>query len=98
MTEYDRAWRWRTAANPWHLPGLALGAPAYLAQARIPHPLAHRAYQPCRVLARGPMNSVLVEFEDGHRTVTSRWATRPRTPLTDRHARPPAQLALGAAP
>lgn len=30
----------------------------------------------CRVLARGRMNSILVEFEDGYKTVTSRWAVR----------------------
>lgn len=30
----------------------------------------------CRVLARGTMNSVLVEFEDGERVVTSRNAVR----------------------
>jgi hypothetical protein len=28
------------------------------------------------VLARGRMNSVLVEFADGYRVVTSRWAVR----------------------
>ena len=32
--------------------------------------------EPCRVLARGRMNSVLVEFADGWRVVTSRWAVR----------------------
>jgi hypothetical protein len=26
----------------------------------------------CRVLARGKMNSALVEFEDGYKTITSR--------------------------
>ena len=30
----------------------------------------------CRVLARGRMNSILVEFEDGERVVTSRYAVR----------------------
>lgn len=30
----------------------------------------------CRVAARGGMNSVLVEFEDGFRVVTSRHAVR----------------------
>lgn len=30
----------------------------------------------CRVLARGTMNSILVEFEDGFRVVTSRYAVR----------------------
>ena len=30
----------------------------------------------CRILASGKMNSVLVEFEDGYRVVTSRYAIR----------------------
>ena len=32
--------------------------------------------KPCHVLARGRMNSILVEFEDGYRVVTSRYAVR----------------------
>lgn len=31
----------------------------------------------CRIIARGRMNSVLVEFENGERVVTSRRALRP---------------------
>lgn len=30
----------------------------------------------CRVVCSGSKNSVLVEFEDGFRVVTSRWAVR----------------------
>ena len=30
----------------------------------------------CRVLARGRMNSILIEFEDGVRHVVSRYAVR----------------------
>jgi hypothetical protein len=30
----------------------------------------------CRVLVRGRMNSILVEFENGYKTVTSRYAIR----------------------
>ena len=30
----------------------------------------------CKILARGRMNSVLVEFEDGYRVITSRYAVR----------------------
>mgnify|MGYP001415141829 CR=1 FL=1 len=30
----------------------------------------------CIVLVRGRMNSILVEFEDGYRVVTSRWNVR----------------------
>lgn len=41
-------------------------------RARLPE--RHR--QPCRVLARGRMNSVLVQFPDGFLVVTSRYAVR----------------------
>jgi hypothetical protein len=40
--------------------------------------LPERKGQPCRVLARGKMNSILVEFEDGVKVVTSRFAVRKR--------------------
>jgi len=45
-------------------------------RARLPE----RKGQPCRVLARGAMNSVLVEFADGLRVVTSRYAVRKAAP------------------
>lgn len=32
--------------------------------------------RPCRILARGAMNSVLIEFGDGERAVVSRFAVR----------------------
>lgn len=35
-----------------------------------------RQGQPCRVLARGALNSCLVEFADGYRMITSRNALR----------------------
>ena len=38
--------------------------------------LSERKGQPCRVLARGKKNSILVEFEDGYRVITSRFAVR----------------------
>jgi len=38
--------------------------------------LPERKGAPCRILARGKMNSILVEFEDGYKTVTSRFAVR----------------------
>jgi hypothetical protein len=38
--------------------------------------LGERNRQPCRILARGAMNSILVEFDDGFKVVTSRWAVR----------------------
>ena len=36
----------------------------------------YRKGERCRVLARGKMNSIAVEFEDGFRTITSRFAVR----------------------
>ena len=41
-------------------------------RARLPERWGHR----CRVVARGRLNSILVEFEDGFRVVTSRYAVR----------------------
>jgi hypothetical protein len=38
--------------------------------------LPARKGQRCRVLARGRMNSVMVEFADGFLVVTSRYAVR----------------------
>ena len=38
--------------------------------------LPERKGQPCRIVVRGKMNSALVEFLDGYRVVTSRWAIR----------------------
>lgn len=35
-----------------------------------------RKGEPCRVVARGKLNSILVEFADGFRVVTSRFAVR----------------------
>lgn len=43
---------------------------------RLRATLPERHGQPCRVLARGRMNSVLIEFQDGVRHVVSRWAVR----------------------
>jgi hypothetical protein len=40
--------------------------------------LPERKGQPCRVVARGALGSVLVEFEDGYCVVTSRYAVRRR--------------------
>lgn len=39
---------------------------------RIRSKLPERFKTPCRVLARGKMNSVLVQFEDGLKVLTSR--------------------------
>jgi hypothetical protein len=38
--------------------------------------LPERKGQRCRVTARGSLNSIRVEFEDGFEVVTSRWAIR----------------------
>lgn len=38
--------------------------------------LPERKGQRCRVVARGRMNSIAVEFKDGHMVVTSRFAVR----------------------
>lgn len=38
--------------------------------------LGRRKGQRCRVLARGRMNTILVEFEDGFLVTTSRYAVR----------------------
>jgi hypothetical protein len=42
----------------------------------MPHVYADRAGQRLRVIARGAMNSALIEFADGHRSVVSRNALR----------------------
>jgi len=38
--------------------------------------LPERKGQKCRVIARGKMNSIRVEFEDGYNVITSRFAIR----------------------
>ncbi len=45
---------------------------------RVRTRLAERFGQPCRVLMRGRMNTVVVEFDDGVRVATSRWYVRRR--------------------
>lgn len=40
--------------------------------------LPERKGTPCRVLARGSLNSILVVFDDGFKVVTSRYAVRRR--------------------
>ena len=42
--------------------------------------LPERHRQRCRVLVRGKMNSIAVEFQDGFRVVTSRYAVRKINP------------------
>ena len=43
--------------------------------------MPHRKGQRCRVLILGGLNSALVQFEDGQRVVTSRYAVRKLTRL-----------------
>ena len=43
---------------------------------RIKTRLPERKGQRCRLLAAGALNSVLVEFKDGERYITSRWYVR----------------------
>lgn len=43
-----------------------------------------RKGQRCRVLVRGAKNSILVEFEDGFKAVTSRYAVREVKPSKQR--------------
>lgn len=62
---YDHVWRWRTCQDPYRPLGI-----------RMAHVFAERVGQRCRVLARGRLNSCLIEFEDGLRTVCSRYAVR----------------------
>lgn len=38
--------------------------------------LPERKGHACRVLIRGGANSILVEFKDGFKVITSRWAVR----------------------
>ena len=38
--------------------------------------LPHRYGQLCRVLAVGKLNSALIQFEDGHKVLSSRYAVR----------------------
>lgn len=42
--------------------------------------LPERKGQPCEVVARGSLNSILVRFADGYEVVTSRYAVRARRP------------------
>lgn len=49
----------------------------YVWRVKTRHPERYR--QACAVLVRGPMNSCLVQFADGFKTVTSRWNVRRQT-------------------
>jgi len=49
---------------------------------RVRRTLPHRYGKPCRILIRGKMNSCMIEFQDGYRTITSRWSVRKIKPQT----------------
>jgi hypothetical protein len=59
----DHVWFWRPRGD------------ALADAAGLPR-MEDRKGQPCRVVARGRMNSVLVELADGFRVITSRHAVR----------------------
>ena len=54
---------------------------------RVRTTLPDRFGQRCRVIARGKRNSCAVEFEDGYRTITSRWSVRKIKPQPQRKPR-----------
>ena len=43
--------------------------------------LPERHGQPCRIITTGAFNSALVEFGDGHRVVTIRYAVKRLLPI-----------------
>lgn len=63
-------WRWSTMQDPNKPPGV-----------RCRHPFADRVGEPVRVIAKGNLNSLLIEFEDGTRAVCSRHAIGDAKPL-----------------
>lgn len=50
--------------------------------------LPERKGHACRKLARGRMNSILVQFEDGYKVVTSRFAVRLANPRKENNETP----------
>lgn len=66
MAEYDYTYSWGPRLKRW--------------PASSPLKQLNRLGQPCRVLARGALNSALIEFEDGCQSVVSRNALRKRKP------------------
>ena len=54
---------------------------------RVRSRLAERFGHSCRVLVRGRMNTILVEFDDNYRVTTSRWNVR-RLPMPQTQQRP----------
>lgn len=69
-------WRSDAGLTSWDVARIEEGVYPYTWYWRSHH--GDRKGQRCRVWARGAMNSVGVEFPDGFRTVTSRYAIRRR--------------------
>lgn len=67
MPDYPYVWTWRT--RTWQFPGVDVRVPWF-------GDGVDRAGMRCRVVARGSMNSALVEFADGWQVVTSRGGIR----------------------
>lgn len=59
--------------------------------------LPDRKGQSCKVLARGALNSIMVEFADGFRVITSRYAVRLKASSPKTLAPPPASSMRGNA-
>ncbi len=62
----------RTSYAPPPAPAMAPFDHVWYWRSRLPE----RKGEHCRVLARGRMNTILVEFPDGYRVTTSRHAVR----------------------
>ena len=58
------SWRWRKAQMTFDR--------VWYWRKRLPG----RKGQRCRIVARGKMNSALIEFEDGYQVISSRYAVR----------------------
>lgn len=78
LGSFDHVWRWKTIADPC-APVRRDERGRLVSAKRVEHPLSGRVGHRCRVVARGAMNSVMVEFEDGTRVVSSRYAVRRAT-------------------
>lgn len=67
MTSYPYVWRWDSTYK-WNRDGKFI----------LTRHLSRKG-ELCRVVCRGTMNSALIEFQDGHRTVTTRNGIRKAT-------------------
>lgn len=73
----DYVWLWRTTRDP-NRPHPSQADELVIPRPRaIPHPLAERSRERCRVLAQGRNGNRLIEFADGHRVVAPYYAVVP---------------------